>query len=155
CARSACTGSPTTSGRSVPSCSWGRPCSDSDGGRAMATKGRPAPLQSHILREAEAITGGAIAIFLALSLLSFAPDAPRANLGGPVGHAVADGFLHALGVAAYLLPLYLGYLTVALLRSGFEDLGPLRFVGAGLLVLTVASFAGLVTTGSGRAVVHG
>jgi S-DNA-T family DNA segregation ATPase FtsK/SpoIIIE len=118
-------------------------------------KGRPASAPSHILREAEAITGGAVALFLALSLFSFAPDAPRSNLGGPVGHALADTILHALGVAAYLFPIYLGYLTIALLRRGAEDLGALRFAGAGLLVLALAAFAGLVTGGNGRAVVHG
>jgi len=119
----------------------------------MATKGRPAPATGHILREAEAITGGAIAIFLALSLFSFSANAPRANLGGPVGHALADTMLHALGVAAYLFPLYLGYLTFALLRRGAEDLGALRFAGAGLLVVAVAAFAGLVT--GGQTIVHG
>ena len=118
-------------------------------------KGRPASAPSHILREAEAITGGAIALFLALSLFSFAPDAPRSNLGGPVGHALADTILHALGIAAYLFPIYLGYLTVALLRRSAEDLGALRFAGAGLLVLALAAFAGLVAGGNGRAVMHG
>src|SRR5262245_11014694 len=118
-------------------------------------KGRPASAPSHILREAEAITGGAIALFLALSLFSFAPDTPRSNLGGPVGHALADTILHALGIAAYLFPIYLGYLTVALLRRSAEDLGALRFAGAGLLVLALAAFAGLVAGGNGRAVMHG
>jgi S-DNA-T family DNA segregation ATPase FtsK/SpoIIIE len=121
----------------------------------MATRGRPALLPGHILREAEAITGGAVAIFLALALFSFAPDAPRSNLGGPVGHAIADAILHALGVAAYLFPVYLGYLTIALLRRGAEDLGGLRFAGAAVLVVAVAAFAGLVTGGGGRAVLHG
>src|SRR5215470_10213410 len=118
-------------------------------------KGRPASAPSHILREAEAITGGAIALFLALSLFSFAPDAPKSNLGGPVRHALADTILHALGIAAYLFPIYLAYLTIALLRRGAEDLGALRFAGAGLLVLALAAFAGLVTGGNGRAVMHG
>jgi S-DNA-T family DNA segregation ATPase FtsK/SpoIIIE len=118
-------------------------------------KGRPASAPSHILREAEAITGGAVALFLALSLFSFAPDAPKSNLGGPVGHALADAILHALGVAAYLFPIYLGYLTIALLRRGAEDLGAMRFAGAGLLVLALAAFAGLVAGGNGRAVMHG
>jgi S-DNA-T family DNA segregation ATPase FtsK/SpoIIIE len=121
----------------------------------MATKRPPAASAAgHILREAEAITGGAVAIFLALSLFSFTPETPRTNLGGPVGHMLADVLLHALGVAAYLLPLYLGYLTVTLLRRGLEDLGTLRFAGAALLVLAVAAFAGLVL-GNGRDVVHG
>jgi S-DNA-T family DNA segregation ATPase FtsK/SpoIIIE len=120
----------------------------------MATKGRPAPLPGHILREAEAITGGAVAIFLALSLFSFAPDA-KSNLGGPVGQWLADTMLHALGIAAYLFPIYLGYLTIALLGRNAHDLGALRFAGAALLVLAVAAFAGLVAGGSGRAVLHG
>ena len=90
-----------------------------------------------LIREAEAISGGALAVFLALSLLSYAPDAPHANLGGPVGHAIADTALHALGFAAYLFPVYLGYVTVTLLRPGAEDLGGLRLAGAGLLVVTI------------------
>ena len=106
-----------------------------------------------LIREAEAISGGALAVFLALSLLSYAPDAPHANLGGPVGHAIANTALHALGFAAYLFPFYLGYVTVALLRPGAEDLGGLRLAGAGLLVVTLAALVGLVT--QGRAIVRG
>jgi len=106
-----------------------------------------------LIREAEAISGGALALFLALSLFSYAPDTPHANLGGPVGHAIADTALHALGLAAYLFPVYLGYVTVTLMRPGTEDLGGLRLAGAGLLVVTVAALAGLVT--EGRAIVRG
>src|SRR6185503_14013747 len=95
----------------------------------------------------------AAAVFLALSFVSYAPDAPHANLGGPVGHALAGTALRALGIAAYLFPLYLGYFTVALLRRGAEGLGGLRLTGAGLLVASVAGLAGLVT--GGRAVVRG
>src|SRR5262249_21694966 len=95
----------------------------------MATKGRSAaPASGHILREAEAITGGALALFLALSLFSFSPEA-KSNLGGPVGQWIADTVLQAVGIAAYLLPVYLGYLTIALLRREAEDFGALRFVG--------------------------
>ncbi len=108
---------------------------------------------AHLLREAEAISAGAVAVFLALSFLSFAPDAPRANLGGPVGHALAGTALRALGVAAYLFPLYLGYFTVALLRRGAEGFGGLRLAGAALLVGSIAGLGGLVT--GGRAVVRG
>src|SRR5207244_8746716 len=70
-----------------------------------------------------------------------------------VGHAIADTALHALGFAAYLFPVYLGYVTVALLRPGAENLGGLRLAGAGLLVVTVAALAGVVT--QGRAIVRG
>src|SRR6185369_6295688 len=119
----------------------------------MATKGRSAaPAPGHILREAEAITGGALAVFLALSLFSFAPEA-KSNLGGPVGQWIADTMLQAVGIAAYLLPVYLGYLTIALLRRSTEDFGALRFVGGAILILALAAFAGLVT--GGARVVHG
>src|SRR5437899_8928087 len=119
----------------------------------MATRRQPAVPGAHLIREAEAIFGGAVAVFLALSFLSFSPDAPHANLGGPVGQALAGTALRALGVAAYLFPLYLGYFTVALLRRGAEGFGGLRLAGAALLVASIAALAGLVT--GGRAVVRG
>src|SRR5437899_3281847 len=119
----------------------------------MATRRQPAVPGAHLIREAEAIFAGAVAVFLALSFLSFSPDAPPANLGGPVGQALAGTALRALGVAAYLFPLYLGYFTVALLRRGAEGFGGLRLVGAALLVASIAALAGLVT--GGRAVVRG
>src|SRR5438034_3603796 len=119
----------------------------------MAARRQPAVPGAHLIREAEAISAGAVAVFLALSFLSFSPDAPHPNLGGPVGHALAGTALRALGVAAYLFPLYLGYFTVALLRRGAEGFGGLRLVGAALLVASIAALAGLVT--GGRAVVRG
>ncbi|HUE30357.1 MAG TPA: DNA translocase FtsK 4TM domain-containing protein, partial [Verrucomicrobiae bacterium] len=119
----------------------------------MATRRQPAVPGAHLIREAEAISAGAVAVFLALSFLSFSSDAPHANLGGPVGQALAGTALRALGVAAYLFPLYLGYFTVALLRRGAEGFGGLRLAGAALLVASIAALAGLVT--GGRAVVRG
>src|SRR5213594_16250 len=119
----------------------------------MATRRQPAVPGAHLIREAEAIFAGAAAVFLALSFLSFSPDAPHANLGGPVGQALAGTALRALGVAAYLFPLYLGYFTVALLRRGAEGFGGLRLAGAALLVASIAALAGLLT--GGRALVRG
>jgi DNA segregation ATPase FtsK/SpoIIIE, S-DNA-T family len=118
----------------------------------MATR-RPAATGGHLIREAEAITGAAVALFLALSLLSYSADAPRSNLGGMVGNALAGASLHALGIAAYLFPVYLVYLTIALLRRDANDLGGLRLAGAGLLVGTVAALGGLLA--GGRPVVRG
>src|SRR5437879_8092961 len=119
----------------------------------MAARRQPAVPGAHLIREAEAISAGAVAVFLALSFLSFSPDAPHPNLGGPVGHALAGTALRALGVAAYLFPLYLGYFTVALLRRGAEGFGGLRLAGAALLVASIAALAGLLT--GGRALVRG
>ena len=101
----------------------------------------------HFLREAEGLAGGAVALFVALALLSYSPDLPRQNLGGPVGHLLADTILRALGVAAYLFPVYLGVVAVALLRGTGDDLGAARLGGAVLLVGGVAAAAGLVAGG--------
>jgi S-DNA-T family DNA segregation ATPase FtsK/SpoIIIE len=120
--------------------------------RRPATPPEPTPAR-HLLREAEAITGGAIALFLVFSLFSYAPGVPRDNLGGPLGHALAGGLLRALGVAAYLFPIYLVFLTIALLRRSTNDLGVMRIVGAALLVGSVAALGGLST--GGRATVSG
>jgi S-DNA-T family DNA segregation ATPase FtsK/SpoIIIE len=116
----------------------------------MAAKRSAQPQVSsarHLIREAEAITGGAVAVFLLLSLVSYAPDAPRENLGGAVGYALADVALRALGAAAYLFPVYLGFVTVALLRRSTDDLGGVRLAGAGLLVCSVAALGGIVAGG--------
>jgi S-DNA-T family DNA segregation ATPase FtsK/SpoIIIE len=119
----------------------------------MATR-RPAALPgADLIREAEAFSTGAAALFLALSFISYAPEAPRANLGGPVGHAVAGAALQAIGLAAYLFPVYLAYFTIALLRRSAEGLGGTRLAGGLLVVGSLAALAGLVT--SGQAVVRG
>src|SRR5262245_14656070 len=107
----------------------------------------------HFLREAEGLVGGAVALFVALALLSYSPDLPRQNLGGPVGHLLADTILRALGVAAYLFPVYLGVVAVALLRGAGDDLGGARLGGAVLLVGGVAAAAGLGA--GGKATVRG
>src|SRR5262249_37667423 len=112
------------------------------GGVMAARKPAAVPAGRHLLREAEALTGGAVAVFVALSLISYAPDLPRQNLGGPVGHLLADTALRALGIAAYLFPIYLGFVAIALLRRNAEDWGGMRLGGAVLLVSAVAALAG-------------
>jgi S-DNA-T family DNA segregation ATPase FtsK/SpoIIIE len=101
-----------------------------------------------LIREAQAIVGGAVALFLALALLSYSPDMPHHNLGGRIGNAIADMALQAIGVAAYLFPIYLAVLMASLFRDGAEDLGTLRVGGAVLLVASVAALAGLLTGGA-------
>ncbi|HWP65819.1 MAG TPA: DNA translocase FtsK 4TM domain-containing protein, partial [Candidatus Limnocylindria bacterium] len=101
-----------------------------------------------LIREAQAIVGGAVALFLALALLSYSPDMPHHNLGGRVGNAIADTALQAIGIAAYLFPIYLALLMASLFRDGTEDLGTLRVAGAVLLVASVAALAGLLSGGA-------
>jgi len=119
----------------------------------MATRRSPVPAGAHLIREAEAISAGAVAVFLAISLLSYRPDAPHADLGGPVGHALAETLLQALGLAAYLFPVYLGYFAASLLRSEGPGFGGMRLGGALLLVASVAALAGLAS--GGRTVAQG
>ena len=101
-----------------------------------------------LIREAQAIVGGAVALFLAIALLSYSPDMPHHNLGGRIGNAIADTALQAIGVAAYLFPVYLALLMATLFREGVDDLGMLRVGGAVLLVGSVAALAGLLTGGA-------
>jgi S-DNA-T family DNA segregation ATPase FtsK/SpoIIIE len=114
---------------------------------------RPAPEPGHLIREAEALTGAAVAVFFLLSLVSYAPEGPRGNLGGPVGYALAGTALRALGLAAYLFPVYLGYLTVALLQRDGDGLGGARLAGGALLLAVTATAGGLLA--DGRPAVHG
>src|SRR5262245_48026614 len=113
----------------------------------------PAETGRHIVREAEALIGGAIAVSSALARLSYSAEAPRQNLGGPLGHLLAGTALRAVGVGAYLLPVYLALVGVALLRRTTNDLGGSRLGGAVLLVCGVAALAGLLA--GGKAVTHG
>jgi S-DNA-T family DNA segregation ATPase FtsK/SpoIIIE len=100
----------------------------------------PAPARS-LIREAQAIVGGAVAIFLLLALASYSPGMPHYNLGGRLGHAIAGMGIGAIGVAAYIFPVYLVTLLVLLVRLG----------GAVLLVASVAAAAGVVSSARGEA----
>jgi len=121
----------------------------------MATRRATIPARS-LIREAQAIVGGALALFLMIALLSYSPGLPNQNLGGRIGHGLADAGLGAIGVAAYLFPLYLAAMMIALARQReARDLGGMRVAGSCLLVGSVAALAGLlrgdgdVTAGGG------
>jgi hypothetical protein len=49
----------------------------------MAVRRVSQPTSVQVVREAEALATGALALFLVLSLLSYTADVPRSNLGGP------------------------------------------------------------------------
>jgi S-DNA-T family DNA segregation ATPase FtsK/SpoIIIE len=113
----------------------------------MAVRRVSQPTSVQVVREAEALATGALALFLVLSLLSYTPDVPRSNLGGPVGHALADTVLRALGLAAYFFPVALGWVTFTMHRRDAMGLGGAQIGGAGLVVIAVAALAGLATGG--------
>lgn len=112
--------------------------------RAAPADLRPVSTVRHLLREAEAITGGTLAVLLLLAFVSYDPSSPAGNFGGRLGHGVARVLLDALGIAAYLFPVYLAFLAVSLLRETTNDLGGVRLAGAGVLVASVAALAGLL-----------
>jgi hypothetical protein len=113
----------------------------------MAVRRVSQPTSVQVVREAEALATGALALFLVLSLLSYTPDVPRSNLGGPVGHALADTVLRALGLAAYLFPVALGWVTWTMHRREAVGLGGARLGGSALVVIGLAALAGVATGG--------
>jgi S-DNA-T family DNA segregation ATPase FtsK/SpoIIIE len=86
-----------------------------------------------------------LAIFCAISLISYdahdpswasagTPGAGIHNYGGRVGASLAEALLQFLGLSAFLLPFFLGYLGIkTLLPRGEEKF--LRKIGAGLFLL--------------------
>jgi S-DNA-T family DNA segregation ATPase FtsK/SpoIIIE len=92
-----------------------------------------------LLREVEGIFGGVLSIFLLACFVSYAPDGPRGNLCGPVGHAAADLLIPALGLAAYLIPFYLSLLAWQLFREDGPAIPVARMAGCGVFVLALAT----------------
>jgi S-DNA-T family DNA segregation ATPase FtsK/SpoIIIE len=92
-----------------------------------------------LLREVEGVFGAVTALFLLASFLSYAADAAGSNLCGPAGHAVADVLMPALGLAAYLIPTYLGLLAWQLLREDGPAIPVAKAAGCIVLVLAVAA----------------
>ena len=92
-----------------------------------------------LLREVEGIFCAVAALFLLASFLSHTPAHAEANLCGPVGHATADVLLPALGLAAYLMPLYLGMLAWQLLREDGPAIPVGKVLGCTILVLAMAT----------------
>src|SRR3569832_1147949 len=95
--------------------------------RGMAIAGH----MSRGLREGGLILLGAIAVYLLISLATYAPSAPGwsrsgtgagvANIGGVAGAWVADVFLFLFGYLAYLVPLMVGYAAGVFFRGRHEE----------------------------------
>jgi S-DNA-T family DNA segregation ATPase FtsK/SpoIIIE len=100
---------------------------------------RQAEVGRRLLREVEGIFGAVTALFLLASFLSYAPGEAGRNVCGPVGHATADILVPALGLAAYLIPLYLGVLAWHLLREDGPAIPIGKAVGCTVLVLAAAT----------------
>ncbi len=100
-------------------------------------------------REVEGIFGIAGACFLAISFLSYGPGRPGVNAGGPVGHLVADLFVQAFGLAAFLIPLCIVAVSILVLRGVSLALSAARAGALTLQLLLIATSLALV-----RSVAH-
>src|SRR3569623_1972452 len=111
------------------------------------------------LREGGLIVLGAIALYLLIALLSYAPTAPGwsrsgpgagvANVGGVAGAWFADEFLFLFGYLAYCVPVMVGYSAWVIYRGRSSKAGvgnnrelALRAIG---FALTIGAGAGLAT----------
>jgi S-DNA-T family DNA segregation ATPase FtsK/SpoIIIE len=67
--------------------------------------------------EVEAVFAIAGACYLAISFLTYSPGRPAADAGGPVGYLLADLFVAAFGLAAFLVPAAIALVATLVLRG--------------------------------------
>ena len=73
--------------------------------------GRHDRTERKIAGEILGVVMAALALLLIVAFFSYQPGNPQNNLAGQAGHLFAEWVCPALGLAAYLLPLYLFYLA--------------------------------------------
>jgi S-DNA-T family DNA segregation ATPase FtsK/SpoIIIE len=95
-------------------------------------------------REIEAIFAIAGACYLAISFLSYAPGRPEANTGGPVGNLLAELFVQAFGLAAFLVPLSVVAVAVLVIRGLSLSLSLTRAAALTAQLLLLATALGLL-----------
>ncbi len=108
--------------------------------------------QEGLAREGAGVLAAAAAVYLAMSLATYAPGDPAlnavgaraaANWGGTIGAYTADALLQALGVVAYVLPLALGVAAWRGLRGERLGFDLARAGGFAVFVAAAAVLAGL------------
>ncbi len=72
---------------------------------------------STLWHEVEAVFAIAGACYLAISFLTYSPSHSGSNAGGPVGYLLADLFVAAFGVAAFLVPASIALVATLVLRG--------------------------------------
>ncbi len=99
--------------------------------------------------EVEAIFAIAGACYLAISFLTYVPGHATANAGGPVGHLLADLFVQAFGLAAFLVPAFIAVVAGLVLRGLPIALSMTRGAALTAQLLLIATTLALVR-GPGR-----
>ena len=117
---------------------------------ALAAVEKRAALRREIL----AVVIFVAALLVALSLFSYNPSdrslntpsgsASTYNWGGLAGAYLADLLLQGLGLAAYLLPLFLFTVSYELFRDSYEGVRRTKLTGGSLLVWSAATLLSLV-----------
>jgi hypothetical protein len=99
--------------------------------------------ESHLLDDVAAVVSLTAAAFMVLSFVAYQRALPNLNVAGRVGHGLADVAVQAFGYAAYLAPLYLVLVAVALFRHAAHGLSITRGIAALVFLLCGAVLLGV------------
>lgn len=105
---------------------------------------QPVRDESRVLDEIAAIISLTAAVFTFLSFFAY-HSGTGVKFAGRVGFGLADMALQALGLAAYLGPLFLLLVAVALFRQASSELSVARGAGCLVIILCVAILLGLAS----------
>jgi S-DNA-T family DNA segregation ATPase FtsK/SpoIIIE len=106
--------------------------------------------KSKLNREILAVAILVIALFVALSLLSYHPASLDSssrwfhNWGGSYGANLANGLQQILGIASYLLPVFLFVLGYSLFFDSYQEIRRTKLIGGLFLVWSAATLLSLV-----------
>ncbi len=107
---------------------------------------RSRTVQEHTPRkvqEVEAIVCSAIGAGLLLSFVSYLPESPDINWGGPAGYSVANLLIQCFGFGAYIFPTLLIASGAVLFTNRKAQISAVRAVGGVFLLLLVSVALGL------------
>nr|AUX13450.1 cell division protein [Candidatus Syngnamydia salmonis]AUX13451.1 cell division protein [Candidatus Syngnamydia salmonis] len=88
-------------------------------------------------------------ILLGLCLLSFVHGAPQANWLGIIGYGIGIGLMWSLGISAYLVVMYLGWIGWKMLMGGAPRLFRMKIVYFGIGVLSLSMLLNLLAESGG------
>ncbi|MDG1957787.1 MAG: DNA translocase FtsK 4TM domain-containing protein [Candidatus Binatia bacterium] len=104
----------------------------------------PAPGKMQTLgREVLGVGVGLLAALVLVAVASYSPE-NRDNLAGPLGYAIADVLVSAIGIAAYLVPVGLAAWGSLVFRGSRANMGPLFGLAVGLGLLSGATLLQLL-----------
>ena len=116
---------------------------------------------SRLIREGALIFGGALSLFLLLTLITYDPgdkgwsttgsNSEIANAMGPTGAWIADVFFYVFGSFAFLFPILVAYRVIKVFRDQRQDIDPGSW---NLFLLRLFGFALFMAAGSAMFFLH-